>query len=166
MPLFPPDDSPPGDPDHQPLEDHPPVPESARRSAQTPASDLPQAPTGIPLGAPDSPIELHAFLGPGTSFVGTLSFAGTVRIDGTVEGEIRGGKMVIVGPSAVVRGTIVAETVLVLGGEVEAEITAHASVELRVPAIVSGRVHSPQVYMDPGIQFSGICDMQPTRPDD
>lgn len=161
MPAFPPEET-----GSEPLE----VPGDTHEAttSESPSSDagVPAAPKGIPLGAPDSPIELHALLGPGTTFVGTLSFAGSVRIDGTVEGDVRGGRMVIVGPAALVRGTIVAETVVVIGGEVEAEITAHTSVELRVPAVVSGRVHSPQIYMDPGIQFSGTCDMKPTAPED
>ena len=43
------------------------------------------------------PAEIKAFLGEGTEFKGVLSFQGTVRIDGHVEGEVVGDDLLIVG---------------------------------------------------------------------
>ena len=45
--------------------------------------------------------EIKAFLGEGTDFKGILTFEGTVRIDGQMEGEIFTKDTLIVGESAV-----------------------------------------------------------------
>lgn len=103
--------------------------------------------------------ELHALLGPGTTFDGTLSFAGRIRIDGEFSGQILGGQVLIVGEGARVRGELRARHVIVLGGTVEANISAASSIELYRPAQVMGDLRSPQIYMDKGIQFQGTCDM-------
>jgi cytoskeletal protein CcmA (bactofilin family) len=103
--------------------------------------------------------ELHALLGPGTTFEGTLSFAGRIRIDGEFSGQILGGQVLVIGEGARVRGELQARHVIVLGGIVEANISASSSIELYRPAQVVGDLRSPQIYMDKGIQFQGTCDM-------
>ena len=50
--------------------------------------------------------DVKAFLGEGTEFKGVLSFEGTVRIDGSLEGEILGEDLLIVGEPAVVKAEI------------------------------------------------------------
>lgn len=103
--------------------------------------------------------ELHAIIGTGTTFEGSLSFSGRVRIDGDFSGQILGGQLLVVGDGARVRGEIQARQVIVLGGTVEANITASNSIELYLPAQVTGDLRSPQIYMDKGIRFQGTCDM-------
>lgn len=103
--------------------------------------------------------ELHAILGAGTAFDGNFSFSGRVRIDGQLEGSATGGDLLVVGEGARVRGRLHAKRVIILGGEVEADISASESIELYIPAVVKGDLRSPQIYMDRGIQFHGTCDM-------
>lgn len=103
--------------------------------------------------------ELHAILGAGTAFDGSFSFSGRVRIDGQLEGSATGGDLLVIGEGARVRGRLHAKRVIILGGEVEADISASESIELYIPALVKGDLRSPQIYMDRGIQFHGTCDM-------
>lgn len=103
--------------------------------------------------------ELHAILGAGTHFQGTLSFAGRVRIDGEFTGRILGGEVVVVGEGAKISGELRARRVIVLGGRVEAAIVATESIELFIPAVVQGDLRCPHIYMDRGIEFHGTCDM-------
>lgn len=102
---------------------------------------------------------LHAILGAGTALHGSLSFSGRVRIDGQLEGSATGGDLLVIGDGARVSGRLHARRVIVLGGHVEADITATESIELYIPAVVRGDLRSPQIYMDRGIQFHGTCDM-------
>src|SRR5690554_1320015 len=110
-------------------------------------------------GLPLAPTELHALLGAGTSFRGTISFAGRVRIDGSFEGEIHGGELLVIGEGADIRGQIRVDAVIVQGGRVEADVTARRSIELYVPSQVTGALHSPEIFLDKGVQFSGQCNM-------
>lgn len=105
--------------------------------------------------------EITALLGQGTRFEGKLHFEGRVRIDGAFRGEIRSNDVLVIGEGAEVEGEIDVATVIIKGGAVRANIRAAESIELYVPAVVSGTLHSPEVFMDKGVQFSGTCTMAP-----
>lgn len=113
------------------------------------------------MAAPPPATEITALLGKGTRFEGKLHFEGRVRIDGFFKGEIRSNDVLVIGEGAEVEAEIDVATVIVKGGVVRANVRARDSVELYVPAIVSGTLHSPEVFMDKGVQFSGTCTMAP-----
>lgn len=103
--------------------------------------------------------ELTALLGPGTRFEGKLHFEGRVRIDGYFRGEIRSDDLLVIGEGADVDAEIDVAVVIIKGGTVRGNIRAAHSIELYVPAVVSGNLHSPEIFMDKGVQFSGSCTM-------
>ena len=105
--------------------------------------------------------EITALLGRGTRFEGKLHFEGRVRIDGAFRGEIRSPDVLIIGEGAEVEAEIEVGTVIVKGGVVQGNVRAAQSIELYVPAKVSGTLHSPEIFMDKGVQFSGTCTMAP-----
>jgi len=105
--------------------------------------------------------EITALLGRGTHFEGKLQFDGRVRIDGTFKGEVRSDGVLIIGEGAEVDADIEVATVIIKGGYVTGSIRAATSIELYVPAKVDGKLHSPEVFMDKGVQFSGECKMAP-----
>lgn len=101
---------------------------------------------------------LNAFLGEGTSFAGKLTFEGTVRIDGKLEGEILTKDTLVIGETATVRAEIHAG-VLVLGGTVHGNITAVKKVEIHGGARLYGNIHTPRLSMAEGVIFEGSCSM-------
>ena len=105
--------------------------------------------------------EITALLGRGTHFEGKLHFEGRVRIDGSFRGEIRSDDILIIGEGADVQAEIDVGTVIIKGGVVDGNVRAMHSIELYVPARVSGTLHSPEIFMDKGVQFSGTCTMAP-----
>jgi len=105
--------------------------------------------------------EITALLGRGTRFEGKLHFEGRVRIDGAFRGEIRSPDVLIIGEGADVEAEIEVGTVIVKGGTLQGNVRAAQSIELYVPAKVSGHLHSPEIFMDKGVQFSGTCTMAP-----
>lgn len=109
--------------------------------------------------------EITALLGRGTRFEGKLYFEGRVRIDGSFRGEIKSPDTLIIGEGADVEGEIDVGTVIIRGGTVSANVRAATAIELYVPARVSGSLHSPEVFMDKGVQFSGSCTMAPLPAD-
>lgn len=110
--------------------------------------------------------ELTALLGRGTRFEGKLHFEGRVRIDGSFSGEILSDDTLIIGEGAVVAGEIFAGTVIIRGGKVQANVRATRSIELYVPAEVSGNLRAPEIFLDKGVHFSGNCAMGPVSPAD
>jgi cytoskeletal protein CcmA (bactofilin family) len=106
-------------------------------------------------------IEITALLGQGTRFEGKLHFEGRVRIDGSFRGEIQSPDVLIIGEGAEIEAEIEVGTVIIKGGSVTGNVRAHHSIELYVPARVTGSLHAPEIYMDKGVQFSGSCTMGP-----
>jgi cytoskeletal protein CcmA (bactofilin family) len=105
--------------------------------------------------------EITALLGRGTRFEGKLHFEGRVRIDGAFKGEIKSDDVLIIGEGAEVEAEIEVGTVIIKGGTVTGNVRAAHSIELYVPARVNGSLHSPEIFMDKGVQFSGSCTMAP-----
>ena len=105
--------------------------------------------------------EITALLGRGTHFEGKLHFEGRLRIDGSFRGEIQSPDVLVIGEGAEVVAEIDVATVIIKGGSVEANVRARQSIELYVPAKVSGSLHAPEIFMDKGVQFSGTCTMAP-----
>jgi cytoskeletal protein CcmA (bactofilin family) len=100
----------------------------------------------------------YTFLGKGVDFKGTAQFEGTVRVDGRFEGEMHTDDTLIIGEHAVIKGSI-SGNVVVSGGKVEGNITAHQRVQLFNPAVLIGDVRSPNFSMEEGVSFQGKCDM-------
>ena len=104
--------------------------------------------------------EVKAFLGEGTEFKGVLSFEGAVRIDGTLEGEVCGEDLLIVGEPAVVKAEIEVGTAVV-SGTVTGNIRARQRVELLAPSNVTGTIRTPSLVVAAGATFNGTCEMGP-----
>src|SRR2546426_9578685 len=79
--------------------------------------------------------ETFTFLARGFEFKGTLTFEGTVRIDGMVSGAIYSKGTVILGEHAVIEGDIIAGTI-VSGGTVNGNLTANQRGRLLPPAVL------------------------------
>lgn len=105
--------------------------------------------------------EITALLGRGTRFEGKLYFDGRVRIDGQFKGEIRSDDVLVIGEGAEVEGEVDVATVIIKGGFLCGNVRAAQAIELYVPARVEGTLHSPEIFMDKGVQFSGTCTMAP-----
>jgi cytoskeletal protein CcmA (bactofilin family) len=102
-------------------------------------------------------VELTALLGRGTRFEGKLHFEGRVRIDGAFQGEIRSDGVLVMGEGSSVQAEIAVNTLIVKGGTLNGNVQARESIELYVPAQVTGKLRAPQIFMDKGVQFSGEC---------
>ena len=102
--------------------------------------------------------EFYTFLGKGVDFKGKAQFEGTVRVDGNFEGEITIDDTLIIGETALIKGTITGGTI-VSSGRIEGIITANKKIQLLKPAVLIGDVHTPAFAMEEGVYFQGECDM-------
>ena len=102
--------------------------------------------------------EVQAHLGPGSRVEGKLTFEGSVRIDGQIEGEISAQETVIIGEGAEVTAQVHANTVVVQG-RVTGDIAARKRVELKAPGTVVGNISTPSLVVHEGVVFEGHCSM-------
>jgi cytoskeletal protein CcmA (bactofilin family) len=97
-------------------------------------------------------------LGKSTDFKGIVSFDGTVRIDGRVEGEVHTTGTLIVGEHAVIEG-IVSVGVLMNSGKINGTITAIEKIQILKPGVLVGDIRTPVIAIEEGSHFHGMCDM-------
>ena len=101
---------------------------------------------------------IRAFLGEGTEFKGVITFEGTVRVDGVLEGEVITDDTFIIGTAAKVKAEIKAGVVIVMG-RMEGKIETKEKCEVRVGSHVSGEIFTPSIYIEEGAVFEGTCHM-------
>ena len=89
---------------------------------------------------------------------GDLASDNPIRIDGTMEGQLRG-TAVTVSRKACVRGSIRAESVRI-EGRMDGRIDA-ASVVVTKHARLTGEVHCATLEVEPGARFAARCRVWP-----
>ena len=109
-------------------------------------------------GGGDQSQTVNAFVGKGVEFKGVISYDGTVRIDGQVEGEIHTEGTLLIGEDAVITATVTAGTII-CKGKIMGDIQAKEKIKLRAPAVVNGSVTTPMLSMEEGVLFNGKCEM-------
>ncbi len=102
--------------------------------------------------------QIKAYMGEDTVFNGSLTFEGTVRIDGKFEGKVNTEDTLIVGETGHILAEITAGTVICMG-RVEGTIRASKKVEIHSSSRVVGNVKSPALYIELGGILDGSCDM-------
>ena len=102
--------------------------------------------------------EITAFLGKGTEFKGVLSFEGTIRVDGKVEGEVVSKDTLIAGDGAFLQGEITVGTII-SSGKIVGNINSSQKVHLLAPGSVHGNIKTPKLIIEEGVTFDGKCEM-------
>jgi cytoskeletal protein CcmA (bactofilin family) len=120
-----------------------------------------------PILSPSVPAEsagedLVAYLYRGSRVTGQLTFRGTARIDGVVDGQILCHGRLTIGEGAEIRANISGD-VVVIHGQVEGDVTAKEKVELGAPARLLGNIEAPRLVVAEGVSFDGGCAMRGAR---
>ena len=108
---------------------------------------------------PPSSEEISAYLGKETVFEGKMTFEGVFRLDGKFDGEIFESGTLVVGETAVVKGKIVLNTI-VINGLVEGDISASGRVEIHSTGKVYGTLLTPILVINEGGILEGNCKMK------
>ncbi|MBU2512846.1 polymer-forming cytoskeletal protein [bacterium] len=106
--------------------------------------------------------EISGLLGAGSKFEGLISFDGTIRIDGTVYGQIicknDAPSMVIITEKAIVEADIIAD-IVVISGMVSGNVKAVDKLEIHAPGRLEGLVYTSDFSIEDGALFQGECIM-------
>ena len=109
-------------------------------------------------GQPESVQVPNTVIGVGSNFRGTLMVAGTLRIEGEMDGDILNCERLEVGEHGVMRADIEVKEALI-EGRVFGNIRALGTIELRAGARIEGDIWAVSVVMEPGVFFTGRCTM-------
>jgi cytoskeletal protein CcmA (bactofilin family) len=101
---------------------------------------------------------LETIVGSESVVEGKVRGKGTLRVDGTVDGDVESDSVVI-GETGAVKGTIRAKR-LVVGGRVEGNMVAEESVDLRERSVVRGEIRTARISIREGARFDGQAMME------
>jgi len=102
--------------------------------------------------------QIKAYMGEDTVFNGSLSFDGTVRIDGKFEGQVVTDDTLIIGATGHLTAEISAGTIICMG-RIEGTLIATKKVEIHANSRVVGNIKSPALYIELGGVLDGTCEM-------
>jgi len=105
---------------------------------------------------------LDTVLAPDVEFSGTIVFKKPFMIKGRVSGVIKAESELFIDDKAVVEASITAESVSVRG-TVKGDIVARKRVDLFACCSVDGDITAPEVAMETGCRYNGICTMTGKR---
>jgi cytoskeletal protein CcmA (bactofilin family) len=143
------------------IKSSPPPFEGAKGGISEPGSNPPPAQAVASQSnarPPSADADLVGRLYKGSRVSGQLTFQGSARIDGKVEGEIQCHGTLTIGDGADVRARISSQAVIIRG-KVEGNVTAREKVELIAPGRVIGNISAPRLTVTEGVVFEGDCSM-------
>lgn len=111
-----------------------------------------------PVSPPVNYDKIDTLIGKDTSFQGTLSATGTIRIDGEFKGEIKAKGDVVIGESGRVEAAMEARNVLI-AGYIKGNIQAQEKIDLTASAKLLGDVRVKNIVIEEGAVFEGKCHM-------
>jgi len=102
--------------------------------------------------------KLESFIGSNSNFKGDIDTKGTLRLDGTMEGNANADQ-IIIGEKAFLKGSAIARGIIV-GGRVEGNLKAKEVVEIKSKGQVNGDIFTSKLTIVDGGIFEGRSSMQ------
>jgi cytoskeletal protein CcmA (bactofilin family) len=94
----------------------------------------------------------------GMRVAGAIATKGSIRVDGTIDGDLSAVGDVALGPGSSVEGNVSGRNVSV-AGSVRGNVRAAGKLILEAKAIVYGDVTAQRLVIDDGAVFDGSCVM-------
>ncbi|MDA8079732.1 MAG: polymer-forming cytoskeletal protein [Nitrospiraceae bacterium] len=102
--------------------------------------------------------KLESLIGSNSRFKGEIETSGTIRVDGTVEGQVAA-DWIVIGEQGRIKGNISARGIVV-GGRVDGDLQAKEIVEIKNKGQVHGEVLTNKLMIAEGAVFEGRSTMQ------
>ena len=126
------------------------------------AKDQNQSTDGRPAIVGEAALSL---VGAGMRVIGDIESTGVIKIEGIVEGCIRGARQVLLGRQGEITGDVHARDV-VIGGRVEGNVFASERVEVQGTSSVQGDIHTKSIVVLEGARINGTVKMDDSVSDD
>ena len=97
-------------------------------------------------------------IGLGTQIIGDIISAGDVRIDGTLNGNIKLNGRLVIGPNGKVEGNVNCQNADI-SGEIKGTVQVAEMLALKATAKILGDMVTGKLSIEPGAVFTGSCNM-------
>jgi cytoskeletal protein CcmA (bactofilin family) len=142
-------------------------PAASGQAAQAASSSFRHTTSDVNVGVPSARLsrgpvsdglDVESLIGEHTTFEGTLKTEGSVRLLGTIQGEIESKSTIFVEEKARVTARLTAGQVTV-AGQVEGQIYCEGRVEIRPTGRVTGEINAGALIVQEGAYFDGNSKM-------
>ena len=103
-------------------------------------------------------LSIKAYLGSDALFKGTLSFEGTVRIDGRFEGTVQTNDTLVIGETGDMQADIDVG-ILVCKGKLKGTVVVSKKIEMHPASKITGNVKTPAMSIELGAVLDGQLNM-------
>jgi len=103
-------------------------------------------------------LPIKAYLGSDALFKGTLTFEGTVRIDGKFEGQVNTNDTLVIGETGDMKADVKVGT-LVCKGALNGTVVASKKIEMHSVSKITGDVQTPALSIELGAVLDGHLNM-------
>ena len=107
---------------------------------------------------PSPPDQVISIIGPGMKVVGDCDADGAIRVEGTVQGNIRAGKAVVVGKDGLVEGDVFTQDA-VIAGMVKGVLRAESRLEVQATSRIEGEIIATRMQLEEGAMVNGTVQM-------
>jgi len=97
-------------------------------------------------------------IGAGTNIKGNVESSGDIRIDGTLNGNLRTKGKVVIGNTGIAKGEVHCKNSDV-EGKVEGKILVQELLSLKSTSSILGDISAKRLAIEPGAKFTGNCQM-------
>ncbi len=104
---------------------------------------------------PATPTEaVISIVGGGMTIEGDCETDGSLRIEGTIRGNVRAGKSVVIGKDGLLEGSIYTQDA-VIAGRVLGAVYAESHLELQATSQISGEIQARRMHVEDGAALQG-----------
>ncbi len=95
-----------------------------------------------------------SIVGTGMTIEGDCETDGSLRIEGTIRGNVRAGKSVVIGKDGLLEGSIYTQDA-VIAGRVLGAVYAESHLELQATSQISGEIQARRMHVEDGAALQG-----------
>ena len=103
-------------------------------------------------------LPIKAYLGSDALFKGTLSFEGTVRIDGKFEGQVNTNDTLVIGETGDMKADVKVGP-LICKGQLHGAVVASKKIEMHPASKITGNIQTPALSIELGAVLDGHLNM-------
>jgi cytoskeletal protein CcmA (bactofilin family) len=107
---------------------------------------------------------LYNALTSGSKIIGTVITDSDMRIDGTVEGDVKCAGKLVVGEQGLVKGTVECQNAEIMG-RLDGKIDVKYTLALRATSTIKGEINTGTIMIEPNAIFNGSCTMGAKAPE-
>ena len=101
---------------------------------------------------------LYNALTSGSKIIGTVITDSDIRVDGTIEGDVKCSGKLVIGEHGMVKGTVECQNAEIMG-KLDGKIDVKYALALRATSNLKGEISTGTLMVEPNAIFNGNCSM-------